>query len=161
MELKKEPVNLKSLLGPSQFSAEGYLGTDTRDPEEIIKEDTATLAKLGIDKKKLIIALRNAYVTSERALGNPVEIRTGITAVHHEARGQIPSPFSEDGALAKGEAVVTDTKTGESTTITPLSIVLIEKHDFFQGKGSPYRIEPEIAARMLGLVKDSKLKIQD
>jgi hypothetical protein len=152
MEAKKEPLNLKDLLGPSQFSSQGYLGNDTRYPEEIIKEDTATLAKLGLDKKKLVAALRNAYVTAERALGNPVEIRTGVIAVHHEARGQIPSPFTEDGALQKGETVVSDKENGVSFTVTPLSLVLIDKHDFFQGKGNPYRIEPEIAARMLGLL---------
>jgi hypothetical protein len=97
--------------------------------------------------------LRNAYVTAEKALGNPVEISTGMTAVHHEARGKISSPFPEDGTLPKGEAVVTEKKSGETFTITPLSITLIERHDFFQGKGSPYRTDPEIAVKLLQIKK--------
>lgn len=151
MKPNQKTTNLKDLLGPSRFSSTGYLGMDTREPEAIIKEDLQTLQRLGIDKKKLVAALRNAYVAAERALGNPLDISDGVSVVHHEARGRIPSPFPRDGALPKGEAVVSNAKTGESITITPLSIFLIEKHDFFQGKGSPFRIDPVVAARLLGL----------
>jgi hypothetical protein len=149
MNSKKEKNYLKTLLGPSKFSGQGYLGNDTREPEEIIKEDLKTLERLGIDKNKLVDALRKAYVVAERALGNPVKMLDEVSAVHHEARGRIPSPFPEDGALPKGETVITDKKSGDTFTITPLSIILIERHDFFQGKGSPFRIDPEIAGRIL------------
>jgi hypothetical protein len=148
-----ENKNLLQLLGPSKFSAAGFIGTDTRKPEEIIAEDLQALKRLGVDKKDLVAALRAAYVAAERALGNPVELSPGVTAVHHESRGRIPSPFSEDGTLQKGETVVTETQSGASFTVTPLSLNLIDKHDFFQGKGSPYRIDPETACRMLRLIK--------
>ena len=153
MKPNQKSRSLKDLLGPSKFSSTGYLGTDSREPEAIIKKDLQTLQRLGIDKKKLVAALRNAYGAAERALGNPVRISNDASVVHQGARGRIPSPFPEDGTLPKGEAVVSDVKSGESITITLLSIILIEKHDFFQGKGSPFRIDPEIATRMLGLIK--------
>ena len=143
--------SLSSLLGPSKFSKEGFLGTDVRSPEEIIKADRETLAGLGLDNKKIAGAMRGGYVAAERALGNPVEIAPGVIAVHHEARGRIPSPFTEDGTFQKGEAVVSEKSSSVSFCITPLSISLIEKHGFFQGKGSPYRIEPDAAARVLRL----------
>jgi hypothetical protein len=142
---------LTDILGPSIFSKEGYLGSDTRRPEEIIKADSETLSRLNIDKKKIAAALRSAYVAAERALGNPVDIAPGVSGVHHEARGRISSPFAEDGTFQKGETIVTEKSGGASFTITPLSIHLIEKHGIFQGRGSPYRIEPDLAARMLGL----------
>lgn len=142
---------LTDILGPSKFSKNGFLGTDSRPPEEIIKSDEGALAGLGIDRKKMAAGLRTAYVAAERALGNPVEISTGVIAVHREARGRIPSPFAEDGTFQKGEAVVSDKSSGASFCITPLSINLIEKHGFFQGNGSPYRIEPDLAAKMLKL----------
>jgi hypothetical protein len=149
MDSKKVTLNLTNLLGPSKFSAQGYLGADTREPEEIIKDDLKTLERIGIDKKKLVAALREAYSTAEKALGNPVQISDNVSAVYHEARGRIPSPFPEDGTLPKGEVIITKTKSDDSFTVTPLSIVLIEKHDFFQGKGSPYRIDPEVAVKLL------------
>lgn len=140
---------LSTILGPSKFSKDGFLGSDTRPPEEIIKADQEALSGLCIDNKKMATALRGAYVAAERALGNPVEIATGISAVHHEARGRIPSPFPEDGTFQKGETVVSDKSSNVSFCITPLSINLIEKHGFFQGKGCPYRIEPDVASRVL------------
>jgi hypothetical protein len=146
-----ETKTLTELLSPSKFSKDGFLGMDTRTPEEIIKADRETLAGLGIDNKKITTSLRSAYVAAERALGNPVELAAGVSAVHHEARGRIPSPFSEDGTFQKGETIVSDKSSGISFCITPLSINLIEKHGFFQGKGSPYRAEPDQAARVLGL----------
>ncbi|HUI92501.1 MAG TPA: hypothetical protein VLX68_09670 [Chitinivibrionales bacterium] len=151
MNLENGKTDLKAALGPSKFSAQGYLGNDERAPEEIIQEDLIILARLGIGKNNLVAALRKTYITAERALGNPVEISPGVIAVHHEARGRIPSPFPEDGTLPKGETVVTDKKSGESIVITPLSMMLIERHDFFQGKGSAFRIDPEVAIRLLGI----------
>jgi hypothetical protein len=142
---------LTDVFGPSKFSKDGFLGTDTRSPEEIIKADRETLAGLGLDNKELAGALRGAYGAAERALGNPAEIAPGVIAVHYEARGRIPSPFPEDGTFQKGEAVVSEKSSSVSFCITPLSISLIDEHGFFQGKGSPYRIEPDAAARVLRL----------
>jgi hypothetical protein len=145
---------LSGLLGPSRFSRDGFLGSDPRTPEDIIAADTKTMADIGTDRKKLAAALRSAYVSAERALGNPVAVSEGITAVHHESRGRIPSPFAEDGTFQKGEAVLALKSGAVLFRITPLSISLIEKHGFFQGKGSPYRIEPDEAARVLGVLQD-------
>jgi hypothetical protein len=144
MPLVPKEKSLRQLLGPSQFSSEGFLGTDVREPEEIIKEDLAALQQRGATKEKIASALRDVYVKAERAMGNSVRISEKITAIHQEARGRIPSPFPGDGTFQKGQVLLSDEGSGRSMLITPLSIHLIEKHGFFQGKGSKYRIEPEI-----------------
>ncbi len=140
--------NFNQAFGPSIFSKDGYLGTDSRTAEDIIKADETTLRTLGIDKKKFAAALRNAYVIAERALGNPVKLSCGATAVLHETRGRIPSPISDDGTFQKGEVLVS-AENGSSVRITPLSIHLIEKYGFFQGIGSPFRIDPQTARDVL------------
>jgi hypothetical protein len=139
--------SLRDLLGPSQFAAEGYLGNDSRSPEEIIEEDKNELKRLNVTKEKIALGLRELYIKAERALGNPVKISDSVDLRHEEARGRIPSPFPGDGTFQKGQVKVTDTSLSQTFLITPLSIHLIERHGFFQGKGSTYRIEPEIAAR--------------
>ncbi len=149
MSLVPKEKSLRQLLGPSQFSSEGFLGTDVREPEEIIKEDLMALQQLGATKEKIAAALRDVYVKAERALGNSVNISEKVTAVHQEARGRIPSPFPGDGEFQKGQVVLSDARSGHSLLITPLSIHLIEKHGFFQGKGSKYRIEPEAVALLI------------
>ena len=140
---------LRDLLGPTQFSSDGFLGKDTRDPEEIIKEDAESLKQLGTTREKMAAALREVYILAERAMGNPVQITEHVKATHHEARGRIPSPYPNDGTFQKGEALVEDLSAGCSCLITPLGIHLIEKYGFFQGKESKYRIEPKTAVQML------------
>jgi len=140
---------LRDILGPSQFSADGFLGTDSRDPENIIKEDAETLTQLGTTKEKVAAALREVYIQAERAMGNPVKISDQVKAVYREALGRIPSPYPNDGTFQKGEAIVEDAAAGVSLVITPLAIHLIEKYGFFQGTGSKYRIDPKTVADML------------
>lgn len=141
--------NLHELLGPSQFSAEGYLGNDCRSPETIVEADKIELARLEVTTEKIAKALREAYVKAERAMGNPVRLSDTLTITYNEARGRIPSPFPGDGEFQKGQAKLSDASSGQTILITPLSLHLIEKYGFFQGTGSPYRIEPAVAARFI------------
>ena len=145
------PKSLRELLGPSQFSAEGFLGADERTPEAIIKDDETALQALFTGKEAVASALRDMYVRAERALGNPITLAPSVTAVHEDARGRITSPFPSDGTFQKGQVKITESTSGLTMLITPLSIHLIEKHGFFQGRGSRYRIEPADAVKIIKL----------
>lgn len=149
--MKQSPgdQDLNSLLGPSKFSSEGFLGNDTRTADEIIADDLRRLEHLGVTKEQIVTALKTAYDKAEKALGNPVAIRETVVAEYYESRGKIPSPFRGDGMFSKGEVDITDKKTGKSIIVTALGINLIEKRDFFQGKGSRFRIEPDSVKQML------------
>lgn len=149
MKLSPQSARLHKNLGPSKFSSEGFLGTDSRPADEIITEDMRLLARTGYSKELLVKRLKEAYTKARHALGAPVPIRDDVIAVFHESMGRIPSPFRGDGVFEKGEAIVTNTQTGKSIVITRLAIHLIEKHDFFQGKGCRYRIEPQTAVELL------------
>ncbi|MFP4014839.1 MAG: hypothetical protein ACLFVQ_12190, partial [Chitinispirillaceae bacterium] len=97
MEQSSREQDFKSLLGPSKFSAEGFLGEDSREPDQIVADDLRELRSLGVEKSTLVSALRDVYEKARSALGNPVRISEHLTAVHYESRGKIPSPFSGDG----------------------------------------------------------------
>ncbi|HMD69333.1 MAG TPA: hypothetical protein VKF42_10680 [Chitinivibrionales bacterium] len=153
MKLPPHATDLRKLLGPSRFSADGFLGSDKRSPEDIIHDDIATLARVGIDKSRLVEALRTACAAAERALGRPVPIAARVSAVSRDWRGRTPSPFPGEGTFAKGETIFSNDTTGASFSVSPLSLHLIDKHGFFQGRGSPYRVEPEVAARMMGMLR--------
>lgn len=152
--MKQSPheKHLLANLGPSKFSAEGFLGNDDRSLDEIIAVDSRILKDIGIEKSKLVAALKNAYEKTKKGMGGEVEIAPDVVGVFHESRGEIPSPFPHEGTFEKGDAEITHKKTGEKIFITSLSIHLIDKHDFFQGKGSHFRIEPHTAAKLFGLI---------
>ena len=151
MKETPEDKALEDRLGASKFSGEGFLGSDHRPVDEIVAADLHALAQLGVSKDALLAALRDAFEKARAALGGEVEIRPGVVALAHESMGRIPSPFRGDGVFEKGD-VVLSSAAGETFVLTALGLAMIEKHSFFQGHGSRYRIDPARAAALLGLV---------
>jgi len=149
--MKRSPADREKelLFAASKFSADGFLGNDNRSVEEIIDADAAALESLGTSREKIAAALSAVFDKAESALGDPVIVLPGISAIHHEARGKIPSPFRGDGVFQKGEVEINFTETGKTVFITRLGINLIGKHGFFQGRGSRYRIEPADILQLL------------
>ena len=151
--MKRSPAEdeLIQSLGPSKFSAEGFMGHDTRPVDEIISADERKLDRLGIAIQTLVNTLKAIYQQAQQAHGAEIQIKPGVFATFYESRGRVPSPFKTDGVFEKGEAVAREKETGQQMIITQLGIALIERHHFFRGIGSRYRIDPEVAVRLLGL----------
>ena len=152
MKETPEDKALEGRLGASKFSGDGFLGTDHRPVDAIIADDLRTLERLGISLESLLAVLKDAFAQARAALGGDVELRPYVTAMAHESMGRIPSPFRGDGIFEKGDVVVSNSLTGESLILTSLGLSMIEKHGFFQGRGSRYRIDPERAASLFGLI---------
>ena len=144
-------AELYSHLGPSRFSALGFLGEDARDWEDILADDARTLERLGVSREQLVQELGEVYERALKAGGDPVAAGPGSVAECLECRGRIPSPFPGEGTFPKHQVRVFRERGAESLVITPLALHLIERHGFFQGVGSPFRIDPARAVKMLGL----------
>jgi archaellum biogenesis protein FlaJ (TadC family) len=140
-------------LEPSKFSAEGFLGSDPRDVSEIIAEDQRMLDELRVDKQKVVESLTTIYSAAKAAQGAEVAIGKDLLAMFYESLGRIPSPFRGDGVFEKGEVALTHIPTGGKLYITALGINMIDRHGFFQGKGSRYRINPQDAMNIFGLCR--------
>jgi len=149
MKETPEDKNLVTNLAASKFSGDGFLGNDQRPVDEIIASDLRQLAEIGRTVDEAVQLLSNAYERTRAGLGDEVVLYPGITGKFFESMGRIPSPFRGDGVFEKGEAVVTDQIGGQSIIITKLGLNLIEKHHFFQGIGSRYRIEPLLVFQLL------------
>lgn len=154
--MKKSPdeSKLEERLRPSIISGGGFLGEDERDVSIIISEDLEKMEKNHIDKSELVELLKRAYRKTKERFGQKVQLADKLVGQFFEAKGKIPSPFIGDGVFEKGEARIKDLKNDRELIITALSINLIEKHDFFQGKGSRYRIDPVKAYNTLKEMND-------
>ncbi len=145
MKLSPQDQALQERLQASRFSGAGFMGSDNRPLEDILASDAATLRHLGVTASGLAERLRAVDARARAALGASVILAPGLTARHFEAMGRIPSPFRGEGVFPKGETRI-EWADGRCLRVTPLGIALIERHGFFQGQGSPYRIHPEWAA---------------
>jgi hypothetical protein len=156
MEESPKDKILRKNLGPTRFSGEGFLGHDNRPVDEIIADDLRMLSCLGISIDEILKALTDVYERAKQAFGAEIEINKETTAVFHESRGRVPSPFGGGKTYEKGETVVVHRPSGRCFIITRLGLVLIEKNHFFQGRGSRYRMNPDQVADILNLSGERK-----
>lgn len=150
-EYSKAQENMK----PGVITAEGFLGTDHRPLADIIEADEEALNKLQIDTSQMAEKMRFLLEAGKKGLGEPVTIENTWLVRVDETRGYLPSPFGEDGIYRKVNAEVElleqGKPTGKQVVYNELIIHLIEKYHFFQGHGSPFRIDPSLAKEVLKL----------
>ena len=131
------------------LSREGFLGTDPRPLEEVLDADRSAVAALGTTHGELAAGLGGILEKARAALGTPVQVGEGLSAVHREAMGRIPCPFGGCGTFPKGEVELAGTATGERLVFTALGVHLVAAHGFCGGRGSRYRLDPGAVARIL------------
>jgi hypothetical protein len=149
MKISPEDQRIMDRMVPGVLSREGFLGADTRPLSEIIDTDRSAVEALGVTHEQIAGKLRSVLEAAIGGMGRAVEVSDHLTAVWREAMGKIPSPWA-DGVFPKGEVELTDRRTGEKLLFTPLSVHLIARHGFYQGRGSRYRIDPATISRIFG-----------
>jgi len=142
--MKKSPQleKLEEVLRSSKLVAGGFMGTDSRSVTEIIDADAAAVAKLGYTPGRLAHRMKQITDAAVKGLGTTVKIDDRIQAAVIEAKGSIVCPWPHPGHFHKRVTAVKSLDSARTSRWSDLNIHLIEKHGFFEGKGSPYRIEP-------------------
>jgi hypothetical protein len=149
--MKKSPdtQKLEGILRRPAFSSVGFMGTDTRSLAEIIDADIADLAKLNYTPQQVADRMRQITTQAKEGLGNWVKIDDTHIAMITEVKGRIPCPWPHAGNFAKRVTTLKDTQTGRQMHFSDLNIHLIAEHNFFEGRGSAFRVEPKEIFEML------------
>lgn len=155
--MKLRPVDKEAFarMCPGLITAQGFLGDDMRPPEEIVAEDEAEFVRLGLDFEAAAGTLERLKTEGERGLGEPITVG-GLLVQTGDARGMLACPWG-DGLYHKNavsarpaDQPADSCVEGEDMLVfSDLSIHLLRAHHFCQGRGSPFRLEPELLARML------------
>ena len=148
--VKQSPAldRVEKTMRSMSISQRGFLGRDSRKLVEILTEDQGTVHSLGLSHKMIARRLRTLTDAVRDAWGEPVVVEERFEVRLVEARGKIPCPWGHPGLYPKTHVVLRDTKTGESLVWSDLALHLIEEHGFYQGRGSPYRLEPRMIERV-------------
>jgi hypothetical protein len=126
------------------------LGSDRRRLAEILEQDQSEVEALGLNQEVIANRLEGLGRIAKEHMGDPVVLENRYEVKAVEARGKIPCPWSHpDGLFPKSHVDLKDRVTGETLAWTDLSVHLIREHGFYQGVGSPYRIEPALVKNML------------
>lgn len=142
--MKKSPQQEKfeKMLQASKFSACGFMGDDKRSVWEIIDADAQKLVKAGKIKEDIAARMQGLTEKGASGLGNWVVISPALQVCTDDTRGTIPCPWPHNARCLKRITTLKRTDTGKIIKWSDLNIHLIKEHGFFQGKGSPFRLEP-------------------
>ncbi len=144
--MKENPANqtIRDRLEPGLISVEGFLGADKRPLADIIAADTGEVEAAGLTVEQLGNFLESLHVTADAGWEGRVPAYDGKVSVRaDETLGQIPCPFACGANCHKAVVGIKDADGNDLLNFTPLAAHLIAAHGFFEGNGSPCRIEPK------------------
>ena len=139
---------IEKLLTPGELSIDGFLGKDSRSIEEIIAEDKAEFAELGITIENVIMKLEELEEKGKDIMEREKTVLDRYTVKVRDDRGPMPNPTGGK-PLRKGDITIKDTKSGKSLRYNDLTILMLKEFGFCSGTGSEYRLEPAILKEVL------------
>lgn len=127
-----------------------FLGSDTRKLAEILEQDRLQVETLGLTNEAVADRLDALSRVAKDHMGDPVTVEGRYELKAVEARGVIPCPWAHpNGLFPKSHVELKDLVRGGTLVWTDLSVHMIRDHGFYQGAGSPYRIDPALVRQIL------------
>jgi hypothetical protein len=168
---------------PGKMSRAGFLGEDEK-LEDVLKEDDSTVKNLGLTHEKIADCLKylvrkhmqivydyksKAYdpkfkekdycdENDPRHIGTEIDGKYIVWSTGWMGSQECPWDNSRDcGSM---DFQVQNKKTGEEISFPGLMMHLIKEHNFYEGKGTSYRLDPAKAVKVLEITPDADYSIK-
>ena len=147
-----EIAKIEARLRPNQSSKIGFLGP-SESLKEVIYQDAETLRRLGLTHEEIADKLEYLVSNPQKSHGFKVDSR--------RYRGSQQDPFQEGrSSVPHSNKDITITNSiGEVVTFPGLIIKLIRDYQFFEGRGTSYRLDPENAVKILHIQPGEKYEL--
>jgi hypothetical protein len=142
---------IQEKMQPGVITRDGFLGNDRRKLIDILIEDDEAVKRMDLTHQQIanrMIELRDAGM---RGLGEFINVEPHYEVRVVSVRGKLPCPFGDPGIFPKTNTTVHNTRLDREITFTDLHIHMIGSHGFYEGKGSPFRLEPKVLAELLDI----------
>jgi hypothetical protein len=136
-------------MAPGAITRDGFLGDDRRPLVDILLADETAVKALDLDHPRIAARMRELRDAGMAGLGEFVEVAPHFEVRVDSVRGRLPCPFGDPGVFPKTNVTVRNRRTDRESTYTDLHIHLILAHGFYEGRGSPFRLEPKDLAEVL------------
>jgi hypothetical protein len=153
-EINGQPVeDLQREMRPGVTSTKGFLGADEKLLDILVEDNQYVVDQLGLTHQQLA---RHLHVLGELAFRHQ-----GKEILYHGRRyklggamfrGSIDSPF-EDGTRTNREASIENLDNGKRLKYSLLVPHMIERYGFYEGHGTPFRIDPRDILATLDFLK--------
>ena len=154
-------AELEKDMRPGAFSTKGFLGKDERLLDIMVADNRDVVDKLGLTHQELARHLHLlGAVAVKHAFGKSAEIAYHGKKFRVRAicwRGFQHSPF-KDGTKTNCDVTVENLSNGKKIGYSLLVPYMIERYGFYEGKGTPYRVEPKKVLEVLDFLKPAKAR---
>ena len=149
MKQTPEMDQIQNNMKPRKLTRDGFLGNDNRNLIDILIDDDAKVKRLNLTHE--IIAQKMQYFKEKgiSGLGDFVNVDNYFEVKTEIFRGKLACPFKHKGLYRKSIIIVKNKKLNKQIMYSDMLIHLIEEHGFYEGKGSPFRLEPEEIVEVL------------
>ncbi len=143
--MKQSPQfqHIQEQMRPGVITLDGFLGTDSRNLIDILIEDDGTVRRLGRTHRAIARKMQYLRDQGEAGLGEFITVDDHFEVRVDSVRGKLPSPFGGPGLYQKVNTIVRNTAQEREIVFTDMHIHFIRDHGFYEGKGSPFRLDPE------------------
>jgi hypothetical protein len=138
-------------------SDKGFLGDRERLLKVMATDNETVVQRLKQTHQTLAIHLLAAAAIGEETKGGPFRYcgrRFKVTVRY--SRGFQLSPFHDD-AKTNADATIENLDNGKKLDYSLLVPLMIERYGFYEGKGTPYRVDPERIVEVLDFLKEGKV----
>lgn len=146
---------LEKDMRPGESSTKGFLGKDENLLDILAMDNDFVLDKLGLTHQELSRHLLLLAAIAEKGNKEIVYHGQGFKLKFVAFRGVVLSPF-EDGTKTNKEVEITNVKTGKTVKYSVLVPVMMERYGFYEGKGTPYRVDPRQIVETLDFLAAKK-----
>ncbi len=153
-----EIAKLEMVMRPGASSDKGFLGRDEKLLAVLAADNQYVVEERGLTHQELA---KHLHVLGAIGLLQELRKEAGRPFVYHgrrfkveatTTRGLQPSPF-DDGTKSGSNATVFNLDNGKKLGYALLVPHLIERYGFYEGKGTPYRVDPREALAVLDFLK--------
>lgn len=152
-------AELEKDMRPGELSTKGFLGKDERLLDLLAADNVFVVEKHGRTHQELARHLHLVgAIARSRGTAKPFEFiyhggKYRVTAKLF--RGFAESPF-QDGTKTNCEATVENLSSGKKLSYSLLVPHLVERYGFYEGKGTPYRVEPSAVLAVFDFLQPAK-----
>lgn len=146
--------NAQERMKPGIITRDGFLGDDGRKLIDILLEDDATVKRIGLTHQQIAERMIELRDLGMRGLGEFISVEPHYEIRVDSVRGKLPCPFGDPGIFPKTYTIVKNLELDEKITFTDLNIHMIYAHGFYEGRGAPFRLDPEKLSNILDITSD-------
>jgi hypothetical protein len=148
--------DLEKDMRPGAYATKGFLGGEERLVDLLAEDNRYVVEELGLTHQELGKHLRALGEISSQVGGKEFRYQgRRFKGSVRRSQWHQASPF-RDGTITNGLVIVDNLDNEKRLEYSLLMPELIERYGFYEGKGTPYRLDPRKILEVLDFVKPGK-----